>query len=82
MRKVYLDEIEVTVKLYNRRLEEGTLDNFTRALYCGRFLAIKGIIEGDDALDLEEVETWAAYLDKAASRAIIGEVIIIESKGI
>ena len=44
MKKVYLDEIKVTAKLYNRRLEEGTLDNFASALYCGRFLAIKGII--------------------------------------
>lgn len=78
MRKVYLDEIEVTAKLYNRRLEEGTLDNFAKALYCGRFLAIKGIIEGDDELDLEEAETWAAYLDEAATRAIRGEALIIE----
>ena len=78
MRKVYLDEIEVTSKLYNRRVEEGTLDNFAKALYCGRFLAIKGIIEGDDELDLEEAETWAAYLDKVATRAIRGEVLIIE----
>ena len=78
MRKVYLDEIEVTSKLYNRRVEEGTLDNFAEALYCGRFLAIKGIIEGDDELDLEEVETWAAYLDKVSTRAIRGEVLIIE----
>lgn len=78
MRKVYLDEIEVTAKLYNKRLEEGSLDTFAIALYCGRFLAIKGIIEGDDELDSEEVETWAAYLDKVATRAVIGEVLIIE----
>lgn len=78
MKKVYLDEIKVTAKLYNRRLEEGTLDNFASALYCGRFLAIKGIIEGDDELDPEEVETWASYLDEAATRAIRGEAFIIE----
>ena len=79
MKKVYLDEIEVTAKLYNRRLEEGTLDNFARALYCGRFLAIKGIIEGDDELDPEEAETWVTYLDVVATRVIRGEVLIIES---
>lgn len=82
MKKVYLDEIKVTAKLYNRRLEEGTLDNFASALYCGRFLAIKGIIEGDYELDPEEANTWAAYLDKVVTRVVIGEVLIIESKSI
>lgn len=82
MKKVYLDEIKVTVKLYNKKLEEGTLDNYIRILYCGRFLAILGIIRGDDELDLDEVTKWSAFLDMAATCAARGEAFEYEIKGI
>ena len=82
MKKVYLDEIKVIVKLYNKRLKEGRLDNYFRPLYCGRFLAILGIIQGDDDLDPDEVAKWTAFLDMASTRAARGEALEYEIKGI
>lgn len=75
LKKVYLDEIRVTVKLYNTKLREGLLDNLDRAMYCGRFLAILGIILGDDDLHPYVVEEWSEFLNIAATHAARGEVI-------